>query len=285
MRKFRSTLRENLDLALHEPTTPAAVAAKQLGLQYVGFGRYVDPRTNQVTHIVQNDQLVPTSLAYKTNDYKTNYADDLGKFAQAMAPLKSAMHDNLMQAYPVSAFNNAELDAIKDFTDNGHVEINSKLASLPAGISADQIVPEYDGDTIPQTIAMLDSVMAKSSAPIEVTAYASINGDMVGQVSAGSVIRFKGFRSLTIDLGRAINTASSSGETAKSVYILQVKLPPGSQGLYAENFSATPGESEFILPRGASIEIVDGPNKIIGSNAQYNINKHEINYYNCQLVM
>lgn len=283
MKKFRNTLRENLDLALHEPTTPSAIAAKQLGLQYVGFGRYLDPRTNQVTHIVQDDQLVPVPAAYRSNDYKKNFSDDLGKFAQSMAPLKTAINDDLTSAYSGSLYSDGELDAIKDFTDTGFHDINTKLATLPVGIPADQIMPDYGGDTIPKYIGLLDSALAKGAAPMEFNAYATVQD--ISNIAPGAALRFKGFRSLTLDMGRALNSGTpQTGTSSKTSYILQIKIPAGSAGIYADNFSASPGESEFILPRAATIQVLDGPNKIVGSNAQYNINKHEIYYFNCQLM-
>jgi len=55
LKKFSQFMHEDFNAALQEPSSPAAAEAKKLGLQYVGFGRYEDPNTQQITHVVQND--------------------------------------------------------------------------------------------------------------------------------------------------------------------------------------------------------------------------------------
>jgi hypothetical protein len=74
MKKFKDFLSEDLSGALVEPQSNASKQAKQLGLTYVGFGRYEDPKTRQITHIVQNDRLVPFSKAVKTNTFHQSNA-------------------------------------------------------------------------------------------------------------------------------------------------------------------------------------------------------------------
>lgn len=274
-------LREDLNLASREPSSEAAVEAKRLGLVYVGFGRYEDPNTRQVTHIVQNDKLVPFAKAVRTNDYKQNSADDLGKLAQALAPQKATLDGVLTQQYSPENFSNEELDVIKQFTDTGYQEINNKLNALPANIMTTQIVPDYDGDAIPDQIKLLDDAVSRIKTPVEMNMYASL-GDNV-ELTAGMTIRFKGFRSGTIDPSVVMNSSKQSGTSSRAT-VLQIRVPEGSKGLYAENFSSNPEEYEFILPRGSKVLIKDGPNKLVGSNAQLNVNRQEIYYFNCELT-
>jgi hypothetical protein len=272
---------EDLNLASRESSSEAAVEAKRLGLVYVGFGRYEDPITKQVTHIVQNERLVPFAKAIKTNDYKQNSADDLGKLAQALAPQKAALDGILTQEYSPENFSNEELDVIKQFTDGGYQEINARLNALPANIMTTQIVPDYDGDVVPDQIKMLDDAISRMKTPVDMNIYASVNENL--ELTPGSTIRFKGFRSGTIDPAIIMNSAKQAGTTSKAT-ILQIKVPEKSNGLYAENFSANPEEYEFILPRGSKVIVTDGPNKLIGSNAQLNVNRQEIYYFNCELT-
>ena len=277
-------LREDLNLASREPSSEASVEAKKLGLVYVGFGRYEDPVTKQVTHIVQNERLVPFAKAMRTNDYKQNSSDDLGKLAQALAPQKAALDGILTQEYAPENFSNEELDAIKQFTDGGYSEINAKLASLPVGIMASQIIPDYDGDTVPDMIKMLDDATTKIKTPVDLNLYTTLSSDVdLNSLVTGATMRFKGFRSGSIDPSIILNSAKQAG-TSSTSYVLQIKVGAGNTGLYAENFSANPEEYEFVLPRGSKVLINDGPNKLIGSNAQLNINKQEIYYFNCELV-
>ena len=94
--------------------------AQKLGLQYVGFGRYVDTRTGQITHIVQNGKLVPFNRAVKTNTFKTNNADDYGTYGAMMAPQVEELHNYLTTSYTPEKYDDAELDAIYNFINNAY---------------------------------------------------------------------------------------------------------------------------------------------------------------------
>lgn len=50
-----------------------------------------------------------------------------------------------------------------------------------------------------------------------------------------------------------------------------------------DDYSATPGEKEFLLPRGSQIQITDGPKKLIAGNASIG-RDDEIVYFDCQLI-
>jgi len=66
--------------------------------------------------------------------------------------------------------------------------------------------------------------------------------------------------------------------------MLQIKIPKGSKGMFVEDFSANPGESEFLLPRGSKVKVVSGPNKLVGSNAYTGSSGLEVLYFDCVLV-
>ena len=279
MKKFSQYITEDLndELTPKIEQSEAAQQAAAMGLQYVGFGRYEDPRTGQVSHIVQNDKLIPYSKAVKTNTYTTQNGDDFGNLVKSKAPQLQQDSSILTDAYAPENYEDAELDAIKDFTGGGYEQVNNKLSTLPAGIPSPQIQPDGPDDNTPQTIAALDDVMSKSSSPINFYGYLTLGDDIdMNNIEPGVDLKFKGFRSVTLDMGVALSEVQSTQAT-----VLQILIQEGNRGIFADNFSATPGQSEFILPRATRIQVLDGPNKLKGSSQN---GEMTVYFFNCQIA-
>jgi len=274
MKKFGQFVKEDLTGALVEPQSNASQEANKLGLTYVGFGRYED-QNGQISHIVQNDRLIPFAKAIRSKSFKDFSSDDYGDYTKNLKADTDQVHSELTAAYSPENYDNAELDAIKDFTESAYAEVNQKLATLPAGIPADQIQPEYDGDVRPELIAAMDSALSKVASPIDFLAYTGLSQD-VDIFSLGKNLKFKGFRSISIDP----NVVLQSGDPT----VLQFKIKSGDPGMYVDDYSAVPGEGEFLLPRGAQIKIVSGPNKMSGSHALSQDPNKQINVFVCELV-
>lgn len=269
------TIVEDLNYAAQEPSSAAAQQAKQLGLMYVGFGRYEDPTTKQITHIVQNDRLIPFRKAIKTNTYKSSSTNDLGTFSASMNADVQQLNDVLTQAYGPENYDEKELAAIQDFTSQSYSNVNDLLARLPAGIAANKIQPQGPNDTTPDVIAGLDSAVKKVRSPVDFIAYAKLDGSVDRKnIIPGTQFRFKSFRNI------ATNLASIIDPNDASVNVLQIRVKKNSRGIYAADYSSTPEDGEFILPRGTKIEVAAGPTKLVGSDERSTINK-EIYYYDC----
>ena len=280
MMKKRYRLREDLNVAATEPAgSPAAQEAAKLGLQYVGFGRYEDPRTGQVTHIVQNDQLVPYNKAVDTNTYQQQSSDDIGNYTQEMSGSEQELHQALLQEYGATGFKDDELDAIREFTSGAYRDINEKLSGLLTGIPAEEIQPEGAGDTFPSMIQSLDNALAKNQTQASFVVYSSLGmgGSDIAQFKPNSTFAFKGYRPTTISLANALQYSQDE----KNSVVLQIKVPAGSNGAYVDDYSASPGENEFVLPRGSKVRVVSGPNKLVGGNMGQRKN---VFYFNCELV-
>jgi hypothetical protein len=282
MKKFREyvkeeLLKEDLSGALVEPKSNASQEAKKLNLTYVGFGRYEDS-TGQVSHVVQNDKLIPFQTAVKSQSYKTLSGDDFGEYAKNLQGDISSLHNELTNAYSPENYDNSELDAIKAYTDNQTTttiyDISQKLASLPVGIPANKIQPEYDGDNRPEIIAALDSAIDKVKAPLDFTAYATLNGEL--DITLAKKLTMKSFTSATVDASVALQ----SGDPI----MLQIRVSKGSNGVYADDYSSVPGEGEFIFKRGSVLEIVSGPHKIAGSHSESQDMNKAISLYICNLA-
>lgn len=158
-------------------TTPAE-QAKSLGLQYVGFGRYEDPRTRQVTHIVQNDRLVPFNKAVKTNSYVQQSGDDFGQLnKQINAGLQDTL-TKMMQAYKPEKYDDDELEALKQYTDTSYEAVNAVLSSLPPDIPAYKIQPLTPTDNTPDIVQALDRALDKSKLPAPIIAYVPLQAGL-----------------------------------------------------------------------------------------------------------
>jgi hypothetical protein len=287
MKKFNEYLTEDLSAALAEPSSNAAAEAKKLRLQYVGFGRYEDPNTQQITHIVQNDRLVPFNKAVKSNTFKAASQDDYGNFVKQYAPDIEQNQAYMVDYYRPEYYDENELGAIESYTGTDFLDINQKLYELPTGIKADQIQPEYDGDPIPAQVAALDSALNKMKTDDEFLSYVGLGTEYdITSFAPGSTFRFKGYRSTTINPNIALNYNSRVNKTVsrQQTVMLQIKVPKGSKGMFVEDFSANPGESEFLLPRGSKVKVVSGPNKLVGSNAYTGSSGLEVLYFDCILV-
>jgi len=174
MKKFNQYLYEDLNNALVEPSSNAAAEAKKLRLQYVGFGRYEDPNTQQISHVVQNDRLVPFNKAVKSNTFKQSSQDDYGNFVKQFAPDIEQNQAYMTDYYRPEYYDENELGAVEAYTGTDFFDINNKLYDLPTGIRADQIQPEYDGDPIPAQVAALDSALNKMKTDHEFLSYVGL---------------------------------------------------------------------------------------------------------------
>lgn len=278
-------IKEDLNVLKQETASKASEDAKKLGLMYVGFGRYEDPRTQQVTHIVVNEKLVPFKRAVKTNTFKTNNMDDVGTYNQFMEPQVQQIHQTLVASYPPEKYSDTELNAIYTFTNGGYVDINNRLASMPAGVPAKQIEPTSPEDTIADVIQSLDSAVKKSRAPFDFPTYAKLGPDYnINDFVPGRSFVFKGYRNTSINMSTALNSSENTQKSPagrNSAIMLQLNIRKNSRGMYISDYSANAEDMEFLLPRGTVVEIIDGPNTLVGSNAISNDMNLEIVYFNC----
>jgi len=287
MKKFNEFLYEDLGGALVEPQSTSSQQAKKLGLVYVGFGRYEDPKVGQITHIVQNDRLIPFNKAVKSNSFKSTSADDYGEYTKNLKPEFEQTHNDLINHYVPEKYDEDELAAIESYTGEDYLDINDKLYSLPAGIPGNQIEPEFSDDDLPSKIAALDSALDKSTTPKEFLAYISLGSSYsLEDFAPGQTLRFKGYRSTTINPGIALNFGENTqGQNKRGqTIIIQVLVKRGAKGMYVDDYSATPGEGEFLLPRGSSIKLTAGPNKLVGSNGYTGEMNRQVIFFNAELL-
>jgi len=284
---MRKNIFENLNaLQQTDPKSKAAMQARKMGLKYVGFGRYEDPKSNQITHVVVNDSLTPFRKAVKSNTFRTQQNDDLGTYAAIMQPQIDQLHSTLLKSYPAERFDDKELDALNIFTTGGHHDINSRLANLPTGINVNKIEPQSLDDPFPDLIDSLDSATKKGRAPFQFPTYTKLGNDVdISQLGVGTSFKFKGFRNTSLNVVNVVSSSDNSridpASGRNTAIVLQMNISKNARGLYASDYSGTPEDNEFILPRGAKVQIASPFQKLVGSDATTGNLNLEIYYADC----
>ena len=299
MSSDKKNINEDLKQLKVEQSVTAAKQAKKLGLSYVGFGRYIDPKTNQVTHIVLNDKLTVFNRAVKTNTFQTNNSDDYGNYGAFVAPELEQIHALMTSTYTPDKYDDNELDAIYAYTNNvastggssptggSYADINLRLTSVPTGTPAIKIEKTSLQDTIPEFVETMDSAMKKVRCPIDFMAYTSLSSDFnIDDFQPGRVLKFKGYRNTSINLNAVLNAVQSKNTGSggrPQVIVLQLIIPKNSRGVYAADFSPNAAYGEFILPRGTVIEVMRQADVIVGSDAISNSLNLEVLYLDCKV--
>jgi hypothetical protein len=283
MKKFSEFIYEDFSGAMVEPISDASTEAKRLGLVYAGFGRYKNPETGQVTHIIQNDKLIPFNKAIKTNTFNAVSGDDIGDYTKNMKPQTDQTHASLIDYYGSDNYDEKELSAIESFSADPET-INRKLMSLPSMVPADQLQMDSAQDTVPGLVAALDSCMNKVGAPDDFLIYVGLDSSFdIATLKLGSKIRFKTFRSGSLDPSVVLDElAGQDPSTTKQAKILQILVKKDAMGMYIDDYSTQPGQGEFVLPRGAVIKITSDPNKLVGSNRSVGALSQEILFINAE---
>jgi hypothetical protein len=172
---------------------------------------------------VQSGEQDPYAKAYEAEMWAQNVG--LGEDAKKLTP--------------------EERNAIKAYADSDNEEykiINSSLRhpeDWPTGM-----VP-------PNMIAPIDSGLAKTSTPRDLTLYRSYNPNMQIPLKVGSTINDKAFWSTS--LSRSVAQKFSADYEQSSMF--RINLPQGSKGLYLGDITYHT-EAEVLLPRDSKFKVV-----------------------------
>lgn len=283
MRWNLSNLKEDLNFVASNVDPAVAEKAAKKGLNHVGFGKFEDPATGQITHVAQNGKLIPYNKAIRSNEYQNiEHADDFGNYEQLYSQNIAMVHDALNKHYSPEKFSPEEIDSIQHFTNLGYSDINNRLGNLPTGIPANKMEMQAPDDLGPKHISNLDSITKKHRLPFDIYSYTSLSADHdLMNYQPGKSVRLKTFRNTTIAPENVLNIPSNRTSLSgrPQTAILQILAKKNSRGVYAHNFSSNP-KGDFILPRGAKLDIVSGPHKIVGSNAAKGSPNDEVVFFN-----
>lgn len=287
----RKILREDLRRILQPQPGQESVSQQAAGkeLSYVGFGRYKDPKSGHVTHISQNGKLVPFQGAVKTNTFQQTGTDDIGLYREFTSPEVQELHAFLVSQYTPDKYDDKQLDAIHALTSGGYVDLNNRLSSMPSGVPANKIEPQSVDDPIPDMVNSLDSAIKKSRAPADFLTYCNLGADVDQDLFyAGLKFTMRGFVTTCIEPTNVIRYADMSRVSPLTgrpqVLMLQILVKKNSRGLYLSDFSATPDDMEFLLPRDPEIKITGGPNEFVGSDANSQNLNLEVLYFEGTLL-
>lgn len=327
MKRFNEYLKESLAAEVKsEPKTAASKEARKLGLTYMGFGRYANSK-GQIAYIVHNDRLVPYKTqedvqgmyqkahempsVEKTKVSKDGKAvTDKAKILVAQADehnriltkrsaedekianrkMKEAIKTNkiLTKAFPASMFDENEMAALQEYTNEGFGPVNRYLYK-----GLDNDATQEDADYINGVIEGMDSAFSNSQAPMDYTVYTGLSQRYTSdKFMPGKDYIFRGYVSTTLDYNTAIELFTEQNEDS---VILQIEVSKGQNAIHASGFSnvnAGEGEEfqteemETILPRGSKVKIISGPHVVMTNaiNSDRYGGEWPINIFHCQLI-
>lgn len=263
MKKYNEFMTEDLNNFLDDPSEEAASSAERLGLKHVGFGKYEDKKGN-ISHRLVNGKLTSNDKA-KHSRSASGSNNTLESITKAFGKQTKEIHSTLISTYVPDAYTDEELDSIKAYTDRAYVDINAELTNIE----------NADNEEILYYIENLDTALSKIKTPIGFHVYVCMDMDGLSKKFVeGDIITLNGFRSTSIDPKTIVDSLSDAVMPA----ILQILVPINSDGMYIEDYSVSPDEYEFLLPRGSTIRIDEGPNKISADDG-------DLVFFDCTLVV
>ena len=262
IKKFSEFLGEDFNALVTDPDEQTASHAKRLGVKNVGFGKYED-KTGKITHRSVNGKLTSSDKASLSNSSAAANSS-IASLTKTFGKQTKEIHNLLLQTYIPDAYSSQELEAIKTYTDRAYVDINSELNNLE----------NIDNDELLGYVQNIDSALEKGKTPAPFNVFFVLDGEGVSQqLQPGMVIQVSGYRSTTINPDIVLQHS----QQASIPIIMQVAVPVKSAGMYIEDYSVSPEEFEFVLPRGSTIRIDSSPKKIAADEG-------DIVFYSCTLV-
>lgn len=261
--------------------TAAARQAKKMGLVYAGFGRYLDSK-GKVSYVVHDGKLVPykgiegvqkmydkadnaaTDEKYKelkskadehSRVYKSREKEDQ-KILRSKSRDIQKVNKSLNQLYTPDLFDDTQLDAIYEYTDNFYDSVNRYLyKGHDEGVDA-----KKDSDIVGM-INTLDAMFEVAEAPFPYTVYTGLSSRYkADKIVADQQYLFRGYLSTSLD-----PMVASSGYTdaeKNGRVLLQIEIQEGQKALHIDGMSSKEGELETLLPRGSMLQIVSGPHSL-----------------------
>ena len=201
-----------------------ASQASQLGLKYLGFGRYGDDK-GAVTHIVQNKRLV--QVQDKKEGVGVKYDDshihkDFQKFAKGIKPFETKEHPPEVKKIIDRYYNDRNKFAL----------INNHLSTKKDG--------DEDDYHMKRRIKALDKLTRSYTLKKDTVFYSGGKG-----TKEEGIYTTKGYRACTLDIGSLMNHTND---------IIEIHAKAGKKALFINN-------RELVLPRNHDLRIIGAPIK------------------------
>lgn len=319
MKKFDEFLSETLAHEVKsEPKTAAAKQAKQLGLTYMGFGRYADKK-GKLAYYVDNDRLLP----YKNEDDILDMRDeveDIKLFPSPKAKSKDgkpvkidkdqqkkdeyktyskllsrrnkedlqilnkkkkearATHKALYNFYNPNMFEDDEREALTWYSEDGYEDINKFL------YQGHEPGATHDQDWYLKTaIKAIDSAFEGMNAPFDYSSYMGLSARYKpNKLKTGQEYIFRGYLSTSLDFGTAID--GFTDEDNKTPVVFQIDIKKGQKSIYIDPLLSNSGENETMLPRGSRIKIISGPHLLDDDVVSDNPSQTPVHLFHCEII-
>lgn len=258
--------------------TAAARQAKQMGLVYAGFGRYLDAK-GKVSYVVQDGKLVPykgledvqkmynkaqtttgnpektkllkTQADTQSTVYKTREKEDAKILKTKNKDIVKA-NKELNKAYAPEMFDEQQLGAIQSYTSDFYDAVNRYLyKGHDEGVDA-----KRDSDIV-AVVNAIDSAFENTQAPFNYSVYTALSGRYrADKIVPGEQYLFRGYLSTSLD-PMIISSVENEGQV-----LLQVEIGQGQKALHIDQLSSAPGDMETLLPRGTMVQVISGPHTL-----------------------
>jgi len=253
----------NKDVESKHGSSQASQEAKNLGLTYLGFGRYGKRASFgssfEVTHYVDNGRLEPWDRwspegydgFYNKDQAGPELADQITKGTEENHYNEQKKAQSLPQIDDITSY------VFEQYQNDGYIDINESLWGRP-----NPELPESQKENVNKQIETMDKFF-DSSPHVVLDEDKIVYSGTAMNLENGGEYEFQGFLSSSSNLPIAetfVNTTSSM----RDAVLIQFNLKKGQKAAYMDNVSGTqskgnPEEFEYILPRGTQFKITEGP--------------------------
>jgi hypothetical protein len=115
----------------------------------------------------------------------------------------------------------------------------------------------HDNEYSKQNLSHLDSAMEAHKTPHDMTVYSGTAQDPRNPMDPNKTVHHPAYLSTSTSKDVAHSFAHSNaekGEGYSSMHLLHIHVPKETKGAYVDHVSNSPGEKEFILPRGTNLK-------------------------------
>ncbi len=249
----------------------ASEKAKKLGLKSIGFGRYVNPKTDKVVANSENGKLVKFVPTDK-DDLSKQTPSDSSEIAKLATYLSSGKYRKLSRDSQGKIFNKIESQS-----KGSKISLQSMLPKLSSK-SADAIAEyvSYGSDTfkdinsslrysnydtqdntkehVQSLIHAMDDAFKENRTDKDFTVFRGIkNNELLDSITPNSTLLEKGFSSTSVN-------PFSAYRFMRNGFMMKIRVPKGYPAV-----SANPAEGELLLQRNTKFKVknVDKKNRMV----------------------
>lgn len=258
------------------PSSKASKEAKSLGLKYMGFGRYANSK-GQITHIVQNDKLIPfykreIEKSYKlinnqqsrlnrtknsekrentekeiknTLDYLNTQSkfdkestEELQTWLKEKREMAEKYSDALSNVYGPESIDEEQYNSLTVWKNGGYSDINQFLHN---GLTFDDIDGGQSYENVGEWynhIKKIDEALNNNKLPFDITVYVGLDSELYNSEKLKKNSKHM-FKGY-ISTSLDFEMCLSLAKKSKSApIILEIDIPKGTNALYLENLIET----------------------------------------------